>query len=93
MQEIKRLNDELRGSGLFQNPRYTRCACYNSFRYLRDVSFLINVRIDASKLKEVHVLESSSQSEMIENLQDQLATKAQVGCGRQASKDKYGNQL
>ncbi|KAG0264064.1 hypothetical protein BGZ95_003655, partial [Linnemannia exigua] len=43
MQEIKRLNEELR---------------------------------DANKMKELHQLESASQSDMIENLQDQLATKS-----------------
>ncbi|KAI1314767.1 hypothetical protein EDD11_001736 [Mortierella claussenii] len=56
---------------------HLRNMAYKSEVSMQEIKRLNDELQEAAKLKEVHVLESSSQSDMIENLQDQLATRAE----------------
>lgn len=75
MQEIKRLTDELRGESTTTTiPPPHIPILVNHPNMLSIPSDLI----EATRVTEVHALECASQSDMIENLQDQLVNKTEV---------------
>ncbi|KAG0336773.1 hypothetical protein BG000_006193 [Podila horticola] len=56
---------------------HLRNMAYKSEVSMQEIKRLSDELREASKMKEVHALESASQSDMIENLQDQLASKTE----------------
>ncbi|KAG0363003.1 hypothetical protein BG005_003229 [Podila minutissima] len=56
---------------------HLRNMAYKSDVSMQEIKRLSDELREASKMKEVHALESASQSDMIENLQDQLASKTE----------------
>ncbi|KAG0100283.1 hypothetical protein BGZ93_002855 [Podila epicladia] len=71
---------------------HLRNMAYKSDVSMQEIKRLSDELREASKMKEVHALESASQSDMIENLQDQLASKTEeierLNAGGTESKDK-----